>query len=317
MGQLLFISNGGGSSTGGNLQDAYDAGPNGLISLDGTGPVGIDELRFMSNGEITVDSGPISLHTEQDGALNIYTGNGTGLGTQTISVFTGDSDTNSTGDILITTGTSGAAESGDISIFPGVGDSNGGDFTAKSGNGGNNGGSFLLSTGSGSGALTAGDFQVSLADLSGTPTDNVGGFFIDPANNRLTLRSYTVEDPVVPGSLRLHRINKDSEDFQGTDDGLLHFCTEQDGPSTTVGFRAAKSGNYGLVSRIYQRPFTAAEGVTFAVLHNLDCNAPGVFMYNSLTGGIIPLVDVVQDSTNQVTVTIGGAVDGYVTVIGF
>lgn len=205
------------------------------------------------------------------------------------------------GEISITggnaSGTGGPALGGNIQLRAG-------DSTASTG------GAIIINAGIGASEIDAGSITVAF--------NATGGFTIVPTNNRISLNTYGIGGGVSTGSLKVHTINTAGEAAQAITDGLFHFRTEQaGGTETTLGFRAAKSGNYGLVGRIFQRTFTAAEGVSFAVTHNLDCNAPGVFMYNSGTGALIPLVSVVQNSTDQVTVTIGGAVNGFVTVIGF
>lgn len=243
---------------------------------------GIDNGGF--GGFASIRGGNASQPNEPGGTVQIYGGSASGVG-------------GSGGSIDILGGTAGAAVS------------TGGPVTIRTGQ-----------SGTGLGA-DAGPMQVSLNGVGGgTPTSVIGGYYVDPANGRFTLRNYIPGAPATTstGTLGLHVLNTAGEALQVITNGLVHFQSQQAaGTETTVGFRAAKSGDWKMMGRVFQRTFAVGEGVTFAVAHNLDVDAPGVFAYNTATGALIPLVAVVQNTKDQVTITIGGAVNGTVTVIGF
>ncbi len=294
----------------------------GLLTVQGGQAVG---LGSGPGGAVLIQGGaPAVGEGQRGGHVDLQGHAGDGVGNGGHAFVTGGASTTGTGGAaaLVGGGATGGPGGG-VTVQGGQsgGANPGGDVQLSGGTGnggGGTGGNLFLQSGNGPAAASAGSLQAAFALGSGTPTDTtVGGWYLNPADGRMSLRTYTVGG-VDTGALRVHRVNTAGEAAQAVDDGTIAFRTQQGGGSeTTVGYRAAKSGDWGLMARVFQRTFTAGEGVTFAVAHNLDCDAPVVMLYNSGTGAFIPIVALVQNSKDQVTVTIGGAVNGFVTVVGF
>jgi hypothetical protein len=179
------------------------------------------------------------------------------------------------------------------------------------------GGFVALSSGSGVTTTDAGALGASFGGGGlGTPTSTDGGWYLDPTNGRFSLRNYTIGGTPT-GSLKVHELNTAGEALQSpAQQGLIHFQTEQAaGVATTVGFRASKSGNYGLVARVYQEAISGAG--PFVLVHNLDCNAPLAVVYDAAGTVVVPLT-VTQNSLDQITVTVAATVgaSGFITVVG-
>jgi hypothetical protein len=178
------------------------------------------------------------------------------------------------GNLVLAGGQAGGAGSvgGDVTVASGsvIGASTGsGDVVIQSGQG----------TGVGS---TAGSVQLGLNGVVGTEAANAGGFYVNPANGRLSFRTFTPA-ATATGAVRLPNINNAGEALQTADDGVMHYCTQQAvGVATTVGFRLAKSGDFALASRCYERTFVTADAPSdeLDVTHNLDSSAVQYAVYD-------------------------------------
>jgi hypothetical protein len=329
---LVSISGGAASGIaavpGGTVNIAGGASSNGASSDGGTVNIdgGLGDLTPGVGGAVNITGGTTRVSGGPGGPVSLIAGAGGGgildnggFGGEVIVRGGGATQENQpAGDGRIeggnATGAGAPARGGNVQV-------RGGNSTASTG------GALLATSGAGATAADAGPLQASFASSSGGATATIGGFHLEPADGRLSLRTYTVGG-VDTGSLRLHQLDNAAEAAQSVDDGLLHYSDEQAaGVAVTVGFHAAKSGDYGLMGRCYSRTFVAADtpGDVLTVTHNLDSEVVQYAVYDpagvkafevatQIVGVVAASDDVLEISFNSGFITAGTwrvAVFGY------
>jgi hypothetical protein len=158
--------------------------------------------------------------------------------------------------------------------------------------------------------------------------DSDGGFFLDPENGVMYLRTHDIGDSGsgdTVGTLRLHVMDATEEGrLSPFEAGMVHFRSEDgdEGTPRKRGFRACDGGGFALLARGYQVVFEG-DGIEedFTFDHELDTLAPIVQVYvqgESLTLLTTGVTVLCLDSNNiQVSISPASAATYYVTIVGF
>lgn len=311
-GGTVNISGGNGDQFGGGVTIAAgaSAGPILPVSINGGPALGVGS---GPGGDVEIIGGPAAVGEPQNGGDIDITGGlagTTGIG-GVVTISGGTSAVGPGGSVLILGGAGGGGGvdnggvGGNIEITAGAatqpanqggslllvgGSASGagaapGGFISLDGGASTNqtGGAIFLRTGDGATDADNGFFSLGLGSAGGAGASATsGGFHLDPASNLLTLRNKDFSGTET-GSLLLHRLDTAGEALQAVTTGLLHYRSEQAaGVAVTVGFRAAKSGDYGLMGRCYSRTFEAADapGDVLVVTHNLDSEVVQYAVYD-------------------------------------